>query len=234
MIKHLVKRIPLIGPLIRYAYWKCMRRLKSFPGSDNYWIERYESGGTSGPGSYDKLAEFKAKILNDFVIQNEVETIIEYGCGDGNQLRLAEYPSYVGFDISNKALGICRDVFRNDPTKTIKHVDEYKGEKADLALSLDVIYHLVEDVVFLDYMSRLFDSSSRFVIIYSSNTSDNLDIQAPHVRHRRFSDWVKKNRPDWKLIRHIPNTYPFNDRTQSGSFADFYIYERRDNSLSRQ
>jgi hypothetical protein len=39
----------------------------------------------------------------------------------------------------------------------------------DLELSLDVIYHLVEDEVFDAYMRSLFAHAGRFVVIYSSN-----------------------------------------------------------------
>ena len=40
---------------------------------------------------------------------------------------------------------------------------------ADLALSLDVIYHLTEDTVFEAYMRHLFAAGSRFVIIYATD-----------------------------------------------------------------
>jgi hypothetical protein len=36
------------------------------------------------------LAEFKARAVNDFVRENSVKSIVEYGCGDGNQLKSAE------------------------------------------------------------------------------------------------------------------------------------------------
>lgn len=39
-------------------------------------------------------------------------------------------------------------------TKQFKVVVDYNGERADLALSLDV-YHLVEDAVFEEYMTLL-------------------------------------------------------------------------------
>ena len=38
--------------------------------SKNYWEKRYLKGGDSGDGSYGKLAEFKAKIMNRFVKEN--------------------------------------------------------------------------------------------------------------------------------------------------------------------
>ena len=100
------------------------------------------------------------------------------------------------------------------------------SERALLTLSLDVIYHLVEDEVFESYMRRLFDSSDRYVIIYSSNMCDQSRNQDPHVRHREFSKWLDEKIQGWKVIQHIPNRYPFSGDIRIGSFADFFIYEK--------
>ena len=113
-MKQIIKKIPIVSSIARVIYHKWINPPKPFIGSKNYWIERYDSGGNSGDGSYGKLAEFKAEILNEFVQQNNIKTIIEYGSGDGNQLTLAEYPSYTGFDVSPKALSLCREKFLND------------------------------------------------------------------------------------------------------------------------
>ena len=195
--------------------------------SGNYWKHRYESGGNSGAGSYAELAQFKAEVVNVFVMEKNIATVIEYGCGDGNQLGLAQYPHYIGFDISAKALELCKSRFTGDDRKIFKLMDDYAGEKADLTLSLDVIYHLLEDAVFNRYMERLFDSSERFVILYSSNTDLQAVNQAPHVHHRKFSTWIQENRPQWLLLKHIPNKYPLAVDRSRGSFADFYVYGKR-------
>lgn len=225
-MKQIIKRIPILGPIAQYIHSKWIKPPKSFPGSANYWVNRYESGGNSGDGSYNELARFKADVINAFVQRNKINTVIEYGCGDGNQLSLSEYPSYTGFDISPKAISICSQAFLNDNTKQFKLMGAYRGETAELTLSLDVIFHLIEDKVFADYMNRLFDSSGKFVIVYSSNTDENKAGQGLHVRHRKFSKWVEGNKPEWKLLEQIPNKYPFNGDTKTGSFADFYIYEK--------
>lgn len=203
-----------------------MSRPGSFPGSKEYWKERYRAGGNSGPGSYNKLAEFKAKVLNDFVGENQISKVIEYGCGDGNQLRLSQYPSYIGFDVSPEAISLCRRAFSADATKSFKPMDAYASERSDLILSLDVIFHLVEDSAFNTYMERLFDSSTRFVVIYSSNTDKWAGPQAAHVRHRMFSRWIEENRPEWKLTKRIPNRYPYTGDDMDGSFCDFHIYKK--------
>ena len=93
-------------------------------------------------------------------------------------------------------------------------------------MSLDVIYHLVENETFEKYMEKVFASSKKFVIIYSSNFDDGEDRKAPHVRHRMFTNWVEENAKNFKLIKHIPNKYPFDGNGERTSLADFYIFEK--------
>jgi hypothetical protein len=86
--KRILRNAPIIGPC-----WALIREGRHrFKGSSNYWNRRYKDGGNSGPGSYDRLAEFKADFLNRFVGENRITSVVEYGCGDGAQLSLARYP----------------------------------------------------------------------------------------------------------------------------------------------
>ena len=232
-IKSFIKGIPMIGPSLVKVKGKILEKSQQrkmppepFSTSERYWAQRYKAGGNSGAGSYGKLAEFKAEIINDFVKKYDVRTIIEFGCGDGNQLRIADYPNYLGFDVSGEAIALCNKNFNKDHSKTFKLLNEYDGQTAHLILSLDVIYHLIEDEIFDSYMRRLFMSSERFVIIYSSNTSSNKEGQASHVKHRKFTTWIEANEPSWELDQYIPNKYPLKNNFPTGSFADFYIFRR--------
>lgn len=215
---------------------RTLRRLfgsgrEPFESSAAYWENRYRRGGTSGAGSYGRLARFKADVLNAFVEENQIQSVIEFGCGDGAQLALAHYPAYIGLDVSETALALCRQRFRRDLTKTFlpARPDVISGlAPADLTLSLDVIYHLVEDEVYLAYMANLFAKARRFVAIYA------IDQVVPgtdaHVRHRRFSDWIASHAQDWRLFRAIPNRYSSQTAGQPKgpvSDAGFHFYARK-------
>jgi len=226
MTRH-VNKIPGVKRLIDVVHYLRYRAASRFSTSDEYWKKRYQSGGDSGTGSYGPFAEFKAEFLNSFVSEKGVRTVMEFGCGDGNQLRLARYPKYTGLDISRDAIAMCGKLFASDSSKTFLVTEDYAGQTAELALSLDVIYHLVEDAVFDAYMRRLFGSSTRYVIIYSSNTDQQEKLQTFHVRHRKFSDWVAHNQPDWRLTQHIPNKYPYDPISGDGTLADFFVFERK-------
>ena len=198
-----------------------------FGSSADYWEKRYISGGNSGAGSYNRLAQFKADYLNDFVARHDIKSVVEFGSGDGAQLVLADYPTYVGIDVSRTAIAETRSRFGEDVSKAFYHSSEVPADlSADLSLSLDVIYHLVEDETFDAYMRALFDAASRFVIIYSSN-QDTPRVDA-HVRQRKFTPWIEKNRPDFMLTQHIPNAFPLDEQDpENTSFADFYVFERQ-------
>lgn len=237
-LKKIVKGLPVLRSgvqVIRKATSPIRRRLTDFRSS-TYWDHRYSSGGDSGIGSYGQLAEFKAWVLNDFVAANSIASVIEFGCGDGHQLSLAQYPNYVGIDVSREAIDRCRQLFGSDPSKRFLELsDRYASrEHAELALSLDVIYHLVEDRVYDLYMETLFRAATRFVMIYSDNweSSDS----ALHVRHRKFTDWIESRKTGWDLVKHIPNQFPVQSNPATGSWSDFWIYapRSRDMGLTRK
>jgi hypothetical protein len=104
---------------------------------------------------------------------------------------------------------------------------EVDGRQADLALSLDMVFHLIEDRVYDAYMRRLFEAGSRCVIVHSSVPDEPVDPKAPHVRHRRFSRWVAREMGTrWTLLDRIPNAFPDDGDYRTTSFCDFFIHGR--------
>lgn len=208
-----------------------MLRRRPFPGSQTYWETRYVRGGNSGAGSYAQLAEFKAEVLNRLVAQHHIRSVIEFGCGDGNQLSLAHYPTYLGIDISDTAIALCRSRFHQVTSMRFLHATEYSGQTADLVISLDVIYHLVEDKLYSPYLAQLFSTSEKLVVLYCSNLApdeaERCNATAPpHVRHRSITRDIADNFPLWRLVEHIPNRYPYDWNTHDGSLSDFFIYRK--------
>jgi len=194
----------------------------SFPGSAVYWENRYRKNGNSGIGSYGKNADYKATILNQFVAENNISTVIELGCGDGNQLKQFRFPSYTGLDVSETAIRKCIKIFENDCSKKFLLYDKdvFVNHKdsliAELALSLDVMYHLIEDKVFETYMHRLFSVSSKYVIIYAWDVEEGRKY---HVRHRKFTEWIAGYFPSFQLLKIIKSN-------PKDGYCDFFIYKR--------
>lgn len=192
-----------------------------------YWESRYGAGGDSGAGSRGELARLKARFLNRFVAAERVSSVLELGCGDGEQLALAEYPAYVGLDVSPSAIARCAERFAGDSTKRFAVYDPMtfmpaQDLEADVALSVDVVYHVVADADFDRHMTHLFACARRFVVIYATNVPDPQPDQADHIRHRRFTNWIERTRPEWMLTRRVP-IRP--DRTRHD--PDFFVFARR-------
>ncbi|WP_425392305.1 methyltransferase domain-containing protein [Ekhidna sp.] len=228
MTRFSIKKIPILGSLISRVHdrYKYEKRKRMFISSSDFWKNNYKAGGHSGYGSYNELAIFKAEVINEFIDSNEYESYAEFGCGDGNQIDLIHYPSFSGYDISEECIEICKQRFKSKENMSFSTMKEYVGQQYDVTLSLDVLFHLVEDEVYKEYLDTLFKASRYQVIIYSSNTNDNSSNYYPQVRHRKFTEDIKLWYPDFKLKDTISNKFPFKGSSKSGSFSDFYFFEK--------
>ena len=230
-MRQFIKKIPLIGTLAKRVYNIYHKTIPDkFSGSQSYWEHRYITGGNSGVGSYGRLGRFKSQVVNSFVKENNIKSIIDFGCGDSNQLSLAIYQKYIGLDVSPTAIKLCKERFRDDKTKSfflydpLCFVDNHSIFSSDLGLSMDVIYHLVEDGIFHEYMQALFGSAKQYVMVYSSNYGGE---QLFYIKHRQFTLWVSKFACDWQLINVIKNIYPFDPKNPTEtSECDFYIFKK--------
>src|SRR5690348_1738389 len=210
---------PVYSFLIKYKtgrfFLNKIFRMK-FSSSSDYWEKRYAANGNSGTGSSGNLAIYKAGVINNFIAENNIQSVIEFGCGDGHQLKLLKIPGYTGLDVSATALKRCGELFKEDCTKKFLLYDSSVSTlQAEVSLSIDVIYHLLEDDVYGKYMQDLFSSAKKFVVIYSWNE------EVPkfgHLRYRKFTTWIDEHIQNWRLQRIIKSDQPI-------PACDFFIYE---------
>lgn len=195
--------------------------------SGKYWELRYKYNWDSGDGSYGESSEIKSKIFNDLLKDYGVENVIEFGCGDGNQLLKYNIKHYLGLDVSRVTIKNIIKKFESDKSKSFMWYDPQCFQvsshffKSEASISVDVIFHLVEDSVFVKYMNDLFDSSNNYVFIYATNF-DDAEKPVAHLRNRKFTDWVEKNRTDWNLeeVR--------DSKADSGKrYLSWYIYKKK-------
>jgi SAM-dependent methyltransferase len=218
ILRKLRRLIPLSGDQVQ------------FQNSAQYWNERYERGGNSGEGSYGPLAQYKASFINDFCRDNRITSAVEFGCGDGNQASLFEIDHYLGIDISEKCIARARKRFstRAWDFQTLEAFQRNPQQRFELGLSLDVIYHLVEDDTYLRYLDDLFATAERFVLIYASNF-EHFDPAVPHVRHRPLVADAARLHPGWRHLGTEPNPFrkQHDSASEYGSFAEFHVFGKQ-------
>lgn len=185
----------------------------------SYWDNRYTTGSTSGAGSYGEESKVKADYVNNAIKENQIKTLLELGCGDGNQLSMFEIEKYIGLDISPRIITKCKEKFAEDKTKIFRVYDinttELK-EDYDMIISLDVIFHLVIEEAFKNYMGILFNDSNYVLIYTMRNIKENQIKHAPHVKFRDINAWVEENIVGYELL---DNTPAFN--------KEFLLYKKK-------
>ncbi len=211
-------------PLVR----KFFQMFRNDFDSEAYWSNRYEQGRISGAGSYGRLADYKAEVINSLVNEFEISSVLEFGSGDGNQASLFEIDTYTGLDVAHQVVEAARERFKDRAGwsfDTVKNANTAPRSR-DMTMSLDVIYHLVEEAVFDRYLADLFAASDRFVLIYASD--HNALTLNSHVKHRCYSDWVNANAPEFGAIRTLKSPFPKTamSDTKDTSFAFFRLYQR--------
>ncbi|MCL2672933.1 MAG: class I SAM-dependent methyltransferase [Alphaproteobacteria bacterium] len=196
-----------------------------FKTTEHYWERRYQQGQLGGTeGAFDAIADFKSRFLNNFVKENDVKSVIDFGCGDGCFLCYCRFPEYTGYEVSQSALRDCQEYFfLKYPQWQFFDYRDYDGRQAELALSLDVIDYLVEDHTYIKHMRDLFAAATRYVIIYSSDIDNvhNDDVEGVHVRQRKFTDWIADNVKDFVLKERFDGQF-----NKSLNPNDFFVYER--------
>jgi SAM-dependent methyltransferase len=189
----------------------------------DYWDIRYKQGGDSGSGSRGELLAWKAKIINDFIKSKKIKSVNDFGCGKGDLAMLLEVNEYNGFDISLEALKLCPLI----QGKSFAQQPEFIPQK-ELSLSIDVLFHCVDQADYDQYLSDLFHSASKFVIIYAyDHNVDGSSKFAGHYYPRKFTTDIEIMYPQWKLIKTVKQKYPVSKfGPEFGSYSDFYIYQR--------
>jgi len=178
-----------------------------------YWEGRYRKGGNSGSGSYGQLAKFKGDIINKYFRQYAIQNVIEFGCGDGNNLALYKIDKYIGFDVSPTSIKLCKSKFQKDHSKSffLYHPSCYVNNSvfiADAVISIDVLYHIVDDYDYKVSLSHIFSAARKLIIIYTSTEAykEELYFKGSHVKHRNVIRDIEKF--NWKITKKIPNQYP--------------------------
>ena len=96
------------------------------------------------------------------------------------------------------------------------------NDSYDLAISCDVLYHLIDLKIWKNYLSNLFSYSNKYIIIYASNDKD----YGSHCLARNFTEYINKKFPTWKLIKKLKTSKFSDSNNKNTSISDFFIYQK--------
>ena len=182
----------------------------------DYWEQRYADGGNSGSGSQGDLAQAKADHINTVLRRDDVTSVVDWGCGDGTLLSLLDLDTvrYVGVDVSASAIQLSAQK-RPEVALVLWREGADIYFSADLALSIDILFHFPDDDEYDKYLAALFRSSRRYVLIHNAEHGPD---PHEHVRWRPVSSDVRQRFPNWDMARVTPGV---ND-------CEFILYKRVD------
>lgn len=176
-----------------------------------YWDRRYADGRDSGEGSRGRAAQAKADRINTLVDDYGLRSVVDLGCGDGQVASLLDVPEYLGVEVSYQALQRCIGTVGPRPGWSWMLWDPVAPPPmtfaADLTLSCDVIFHLIDPDVYAAHLAALFTAPHVLVHAtdYDSEPND-------HMRHHRFT-------------ADVPDTHRLLDMPADRTVAGFYEFE---------
>jgi hypothetical protein len=137
--------------------------------SDLFWDNRYREGGNSWLWSYWENAIYKANFINKIIKEHNIQSAVEIGCWDWANLWLYNIQRYKWYDVSQKAIDICNEMYKEDNTKEFyvnnENTDFYEAE---LSLWLDMIYHIFPRAKWEKMVDKIIEAWKKYVILYTT------------------------------------------------------------------
>lgn len=147
-----------------------------------YWEARYIQGGTSGSGSIGVGRTWKWKVIGEVIRNHSPELlesddslskIIDVGCGDLSFWNVEppfsiHVEKYIGIDISetvimrNRERRIAGWSFIVSPS----HIRDW-GLKAPVVLCMDLLFHIMDDIEFIESLKNLCYYSEDLIFIHT-------------------------------------------------------------------
>ena len=106
-----------------------------------------------------------AKILEQFLQNDQHYTILNIGCGTGGTVPvLSKFGRVINIDTSDEAISICRKLAVSNLVITDGRVLPFQEESCELAVALDVLEHIENDLDALKEWNRLLKPGGKLVL----------------------------------------------------------------------
>lgn len=155
--------------------FKNIYETRSWGGDINTYFK-----GNSGPGSDVEYNKEYICFLKNFIINNQVQSVVDLGCGDwrcGKDIYESLSCTYIGYDIYQEMIDSHILNFKNplwgfECKNCLKDLNDMK--KADLLIVKDVLQHWtdVEISRFMSFQSRT--KRYKYILITNCSYNDNI------------------------------------------------------------
>lgn len=156
----------------------------------NYW----KNG--SGPGSLPSITLTYRKLVEEFIIKNNIKSVLDYGCGDYQFSKLIPWAdldvNYLGVDVVKHIIDQNQEKYSNE-TINFQTLDSFEWKTFDLILCKDVLQHLPNKEIH----KLLNKMTSRATYIMITN---DLDILNPNKKRKKRSKNTDISIGDGRLL----------------------------------
>jgi SAM-dependent methyltransferase len=167
----------------------------NFIEHNDYFTKIYSSGGwgpecPSGGGSTPKITIEYREFLENFLIENKIKSVYDFGCGDWSFSKLINWSNakYTGVDVVKSVIDSnnANNEYSSENIKFsyLKDTEKFYRAKGDLLIIKDVLQHWTNEEItsFLDAVVNNF----KFILITNSSPQQK-DWQETPERNRPLS-----------------------------------------------
>ena len=180
----------------------------------NYYIDQYKEAHKDSTRFPGISIRYYVKDIAQLIDQTDTKTLLDFGCGKGEQYKNVELMSKWG-KLPNEVWGIMPKLY--DPAVETHNV--FPDEKFDGVISTDVMEHVPEDAVDV-VLEQIFSKADKFVFLAIATylgkpTSYKLpNGESPHITVKPDAWWIEQ------ISKHIPDgvkvSVSFNGRNSAG------------------
>ncbi len=157
-----------------------------------FWNNRYKNYPQlgSGVGSRGEILDYKRRLLKYVTFPFKLKKVLDVGCGDLEFTKTIEFKNYLGIDLSNEALELCR---QKRPDWDFQNVSINDTDGVfDLVMCFDVLIHQSSQKDFENLLNSICEKSQNRILIgaYANAPEFGSDIT---YYYYNFIDYVKKH-----------------------------------------
>ena len=153
-----------------------------------YWEARYKARDISGSGSAGTNLDYKISLLKNILLEKEVNSVIDLGCGQSAVLTGLDFIEYLGIDVSSNVINENKQRFPNRKFYELK-VIQNRSDLGELVLSSEVIFCLNRKELD-EHLQHLNQFSTKYIAIFTKKPRTFLVLPwTPNLKWRPLENW---------------------------------------------